>query len=80
MKNKDALMTVMEAAEFLGLVPGTVYHFVSERRIPCVHLSARCVRFRRSDLEAWVAAKVTAPEQTDFSPSALREGRILSKE
>jgi excisionase family DNA binding protein len=59
-------MTVTEAAEFLGVVPGTVYHFVSERRIPCVHLSARCLRFRRSDIDAWIARKVDNPDSADF--------------
>lgn len=45
------LMDVREVAEFLKLAPGTIYHLVSEGRLPCVRLSARCLRFRQSDLE-----------------------------
>ncbi len=44
-------MDVREVAEFLKLAPGTIYHLVSEGRLPCVRLSARCLRFRQSDLE-----------------------------
>lgn len=51
----DRLMTVSEAAEFLGLAVGTIYHMVSQKRLPCVRLSARCLRFRRSDLEEFIA-------------------------
>jgi excisionase family DNA binding protein len=49
------LMTVPEVAEFLGLAVGTVYHMVSQKRLPCVRLSARCLRFRRSDLDEFLA-------------------------
>jgi excisionase family DNA binding protein len=51
----DELMTVNDVAEFLGLAVGTVYHMVSQKRLPCVRLSARCLRFRRSDLDEFVA-------------------------
>jgi excisionase family DNA binding protein len=54
----DHLMNVQEVAEYLGLAGGTIYHFVSEGKLPCVHLSARCLRFRRSEIDAWIAAKV----------------------
>jgi excisionase family DNA binding protein len=53
----DHLMNVSEVAEFLGLSKGTIYHLVSQQRVPCIRLSNRCVRFRRSDLEAWIATK-----------------------
>ena len=48
------LLTVHDVARLTGLSSGTLYHFISERRIPFVRISARCVRFRRSDLEAWI--------------------------
>jgi len=31
--------------------PGTIYHWLSEGRLTCVRFSARCVRFRESDIE-----------------------------
>lgn len=52
--NEDRLMDVNEVAEFLGLAVGTVYHLVSQKRLPCLRLSARCLRFRKSDLNAFL--------------------------
>lgn len=50
---QDRLLTVAEAAELTGLAIGTMYHLISERRVPVVRLSRRCVRFRLSDLHKW---------------------------
>jgi excisionase family DNA binding protein len=50
----DKLLTVTEAAELLRLSPGTIYHLISRRVVPCVKLSKRCVRFRQSELERWI--------------------------
>ena len=55
--NDDRLLHVREAAQFLGVAVGSLYHMVSQQRIPCIHLSKRCLRFRLSDLEAWIATK-----------------------
>jgi excisionase family DNA binding protein len=50
----EKLLTVKEVAERLQIAPGSVYHWLSARRLTCVRLSARCVRFREKDLEALV--------------------------
>jgi len=50
----NRLLNVREAAEFLGIAPGSLYHWVSQGRIPCVRFSARCLRFRLLDLEEWI--------------------------
>lgn len=44
----DRLLTVPELAERLGISPGTVYHWLSQGRLPAVRFSKRCVRFRES--------------------------------
>jgi excisionase family DNA binding protein len=49
------LLTIQEVAKLTGFSVGTLYHFVSQRRIPVVRISSRCIRFRRSDLDAWIA-------------------------
>jgi excisionase family DNA binding protein len=59
--NDDRLMDVNEVAEFLGLAVGSVYHMASAKRLPCIRLSARCLRFRRSDLEKLIANLAEAP-------------------
>ncbi len=58
----DKLLTVPEAAEWLRLSPGTLYHLISRRAVPCVKLSKRCVRFRQSDLEQWISDHTDDPE------------------
>jgi excisionase family DNA binding protein len=61
----DALLTVQEVSQLTGLSVGTLYHWVSQRRIPFVRLSARCIRFRRSDLEAWIGGMLQAPASSN---------------
>jgi excisionase family DNA binding protein len=53
---EDRLLTVLEAAHFLNIAPGSLYHLISQRRIPVIRLSARCVRFSRPALMEWVAS------------------------
>jgi excisionase family DNA binding protein len=49
----DRLLKIDEVAELTGLAVGTLYHLVSEKRIPVVRISSRCIRFRLSSLEDW---------------------------
>ena len=51
---EDRLLTICEAAALTNLSVGTLYHFVSQKRIPVVHISKRCIRFRQSDLFDWI--------------------------
>ena len=59
--NDDRLLHVREAAQFLGVEPTSLYHMVSRDSVPCIRLSKRCLRFRKSDLEAWIATKKSKP-------------------
>lgn len=55
----EGLMDIHEVAAFLNVSPGTLYHWNSERRgPPSIHLSSRCLRWRRSDVNAWVSERV----------------------
>jgi excisionase family DNA binding protein len=54
---QENLMNVKQVAELLGLSPGTVYHLASQQRIPVVRLSARCLKFRRSEILLWIESK-----------------------
>jgi len=57
-------MDVQEAATFLNISVGTLYHWLSERRgPPCVRLSSHSVRWRKSDIDAWISERVEKPEQ-----------------
>lgn len=55
------LLNVKEVAELTGFSVGTLYHLVSQQRIPFVRISSRCVRFRISDIEKWLDGLHQAP-------------------
>lgn len=49
----DRLLAIKEVAALTGLSVGTLYHFVSQGRIPLVRISRRCIRFRQSQIFEW---------------------------
>lgn len=51
------LWTVDEAAAFLHISSGTLYHWVSQRRIPSIHFGSRCLRFDPQQVKQWALAK-----------------------
>jgi excisionase family DNA binding protein len=55
------LMDVREVAEFLKLAPGTIYHLVSEGRLPCVRLSSRCLRFQEEAIRRYIDGLASEP-------------------
>ena len=59
---EDRLLTVVEAARLLNLSPGTLYHLISQRRIPVVRISSRCVRFRPQALIVWIESLTQAED------------------
>ena len=57
----DRLLTIQELSTLIQLSVGTLYRLSSEGRIPTVHLSPRCIRFRLSDLRRWIESKAHYP-------------------
>jgi len=55
------LLTVVEAAHFLNLSPGSLYHLISQKRIPVIRISSRCVRFSLVSLFNWVDSLTHLP-------------------
>jgi excisionase family DNA binding protein len=73
MTNEKLLLTVREVAALTGFSEGTLYQWISQRRdIPYVRISARCIRFRRSDIDAWISGLAIAP--SDAPSKAKRAG------
>jgi len=60
---EDKLLTLRELCDLLHLRPASIYALVYHKRIPVVKLSSRCLRFRLSDIQAWIAAKTVQPMQ-----------------
>jgi len=71
------LMTVEEVAEYLRVSPKTVYDWAQKGRIPAGKIG-NTWRFRRKDVEEWVARRL-GPARGGFFPSlAVRD--VLSPE
>jgi excisionase family DNA binding protein len=68
----EALLTINEVSELTQLSVGTLYHWISQQRIPVVHISSRCVRFRQADIEQWLAEKVVPSQDPLCSPTGKR--------
>ena len=64
---EDRLLTVREIARYLAMAPGTIRNRVSAGTIPFVKLPGGQVRFRRADIDAWVAS---GQENGDAQPAA----------
>jgi len=63
-KKQKELMGTKEASEFLGIKKQTLYEWVVQRKIPFIKVG-RLIKFRRSDLEAWLK-KRTREEEDHF--------------
>jgi excisionase family DNA binding protein len=48
------LLNISEASEYLGVAEKTLYHWVSQRRIPFVKLSHKVLRFDPARIDKWV--------------------------
>lgn len=60
MKDSGEWLGTTDAAEYLGIVPRTLYRIIDKGGIPAYKLG-RVIRLRRSDLEAFLAAHRLAP-------------------
>ncbi len=76
----DRLMTVVDAAEFLRLDAGTIYHFVSAKKIPVIKISARCIRFSRAALLQWIESLTQSPETIPGLMNSIDIRRKRAKE
>ena len=76
MNNTDGLLNETQGAAYLGVKPPTMRKWRREGRIPFVKLSA-CVRYRRSDLDAFILASLRT---TRKSPEPVSEIEGLASE
>lgn len=69
MQIEQRFLTRDEAAKFLGLRPQTLANLSWRNEgPPFIRLSARCIRYDRDDLLAWMRAREVRPgEQNDAS-------------
>lgn len=67
-QSPSPFMSYAEATQLLGVKTGTLYSWVSRRVIPFVRLSPRVVRFRREDLDRWLAERSVQPASSGPRP------------
>ncbi|MBF8277789.1 MAG: Helix-turn-helix domain protein [Candidatus Brocadiaceae bacterium] len=58
-KNDSNLMDMDAAAAFLNIQKSTLYQLCMRRQIPCVKIG-KLNRFRRQDLDQWIADRLQA--------------------
>jgi excisionase family DNA binding protein len=52
-RNKNRLLDVPAAAEYIGSTPSALRHLIHKKRIPCVRRGRR-VQLDRQDLDNWL--------------------------
>ena len=55
------LLTYAQASRLLNVKVNTLYAWVARKVIPFVRLSRRVVRFRRDEIESWMAERSVRP-------------------
>lgn len=53
----EKLLSIDELSEILGVTKSTIYSWTSRNKIPHIKLSKRLLKFRKNDIEAWIAKK-----------------------
>ena len=78
----DELLNIVEAADYLGIRPWTLRHWVSDRKIDVVKYGNGIVRIRRSVLDRYVAGctiKARTSHERRTKESRLSEGPRLER-
>jgi excisionase family DNA binding protein len=55
----DRLLTAREVAELLGVSAETVLRWTRRGELPAIRLPGRAIRYRATDLDAWLLARIT---------------------
>ena len=60
----EPLLTARAVAQLLGVGVSTLYEWQRKGLIPYVRLPGHGIRFRASDLEAWIESRIISPKNT----------------
>ena len=72
----EKLLTVDDVAELLRFPKQTIYQMVCHRKLPVVRLSGRCLRFRLTDIEAFLDGKlIPAGAPIDETRAVIHTGK-----
>lgn len=62
----EKILKKRQAAKILGLSIRTLERLVASEVMPVIRYSARCVRFRRSDIEAYIKCHLEGAQETEL--------------
>jgi len=72
MTEDPEVMNILQASQYLGISPDTLYKYVREEKVPAFKLGSRW-KFKKSILDAWMVRKSSKP------PASRREKlRVVS--
>ena len=71
------LLTGREVADQLGVSVKTILRWAGSGELPAIRLSNRAIRFRESEIDAWVQARAT-PQAAPTTDDAARVARLPS--
>ena len=57
LESRDAWLDTDQAAAYVGVHPATIHNLVSKKRLPRYGEPGTALKFRRADLDAYVASK-----------------------
>jgi excisionase family DNA binding protein len=68
MNSAETTWTAMDVAEYLHIPKHSVYTMVSQGRLPYYKLSRKMTRFKKSDIDKWLAEVYQAGRATRRIP------------
>jgi len=74
-ENDKLLIDIRELSALTGIKVGTLYHWISEMRVPHVRLSQRCVRFSLPAIREWLAGLSQPANEGESTRHALDRSR-----
>jgi excisionase family DNA binding protein len=74
----ERLLSVDEVVLMLGVSKATIYSWTHKNKIPHIKLSRRLLKFRESDILAWIERRSNNPSEEKKGTSALRRKDSLS--
>lgn len=68
----DRLLTAAEVAELLGFSAATILDWAEAGKLPHFKINGRALRFRESEVEAWLEQQRRRPELSLTRPRAMQ--------
>lgn len=75
MEHLDRLLTVQDLANYVGVPVATIYTWRYRREGPPGLRVGRYLRYRRSDVETWIAERLEQTGPVEKHPAAVRPQR-----